>query len=307
MPRGCPLILRYLIPLLAVLGLLAVACTAPRPDAPLAGPAPGTLRVATWNVHYIRLDQATGPWSLADWDRRKGPMDDAFKAMGADIVAFQEMESFQGGDDGSVNLARDHLLALNPAYAAAASGDWRVFPSTQPILYHRDRLRLLDQGWFFFSDTPDVIYARTYDGSWPAFASWARFAPRDGGPAFHVVNVHFEYRSGSNRLRSAALVAERIAPWIAAGQPVLLLGDINARAGSATARRLEDAGLVFTPVAGATYHFNRGLGLFGAIDHIAATADVTPAGPPVVLRQRFRGEWPSDHYPVLADLRLPPR
>lgn len=300
--------LRLLIPALIGLCLVAVACALPPSPAtrgPLEPPAPDVLRLATWNVHYIRLDEAEGDWSVADWDRRKGPMDDGFKALSADIVAFQEMESFQGGDDGSVNLARDYLLARNPDYAAAASGDWRVFPSTQPILFRRDRLRLLDQGWFFFSDTPDVIYSRTFDGSWPAFASWAQFSPAGGGPAFRIINVHFEYRSGSNRRLSAELVARRIGPWIAAGEPVVLLGDLNARDGSTAVEILERAGLVFAPVQGATYHFNRGLNLFGAIDHIAVTAGITAAGPPVVVRQKFRGEWPADHYPVVADYRLP--
>lgn len=287
---------------------MAVACALPPSPAtlgPVAAPAHEAMRFATWNVHYIVLNEPTGDWSVGDWERRKGPMDDAFKAIGADVVAFQEMESFAGGDDGSVNLARDHLLAQNPGYAAAALGDWRVFPSTQPIFYRRDRLRILDQGWFFFSDTPDVIYSRTFDGSWPAFASWARFAPTGGGGAFTVVNVHFEYKSASNRRLSAALVRDRIARWVAKGEPVLLLGDINGRVGSTAMDILQETGLIFAPVEGATYHFNRGLNLFGAIDHIAATPDITPTGPPVVLRQQFRGEWPADHYPVFVDYLLP--
>jgi endonuclease/exonuclease/phosphatase family metal-dependent hydrolase len=266
---------------------------------------PGAVRVATYNVHYIDLTEAEGRWSLAGWEARKDPLDDAFKAMGADIVAFQEMESFAGGSGSETNLALDFLLERNPDYAAAASGDWREFPSTQPILYRTDRFQLLDQGWFFFSETPDVIYSRTFNGSWPAFASWAEFRPRDGGAPFRVVNVHFEYRSGSNRLLSAALVRDRIAPVIAAGRPVFLVGDLNARRRSPTARLLEEAGIVFAPVEGPTYHFDVGLNLLFPIDHIGATPDLVRAGAPVVLRRKFRGEWPADHYPVFADYLLP--
>lgn len=300
------LALRILLGLVAASALVACALhlsnsgqtEVPRPPA-------GTLRVATHNVHYIVYREPEGRWSLGDWERRKDALDAAFKAVGADVIAFQEMETFQGGSDGSLNLARDFLLARNPGYAAAASGDWREFPSTQPILYRTGRLRLLDQGWFFFSETPDVIYSRTFNGSYPAFASWARFARSDGGRPFTVVNVHFEYSSRSNRRLSAALVRERIGPRIAEGETVLLLGDLNAMAGSATMEILEGAGLAFLPVAGSTYHFDRGLNLFGAIDHIGATPDVAAAGPPVVLRRRFGGVWPSDHYPVFADLLLP--
>lgn len=261
------------------------------------------LRLATYNVHYIWLGRETGPWSVDDWERRKGPLDLAFKALDADLVAFQEMESFARGSDGSVNLTLDWLLANNPDYAAAAVGDWREFPSTQPILYRPDRLQVLDQGWFFFSDTPDVIYSRTFNGSFPAFASWVAFV-RPDGTAFRVVNVHFEYSSRSNRRLSAALVAERMSPWIAVGETVFLLGDLNARHGARTVQILEEAGLSFAPVQGATYHLNRGLNLFGAIDHIAVTDDARIVGAPVVLRQRFDGEWPTDHYPVIADFSL---
>ncbi|WP_330449437.1 hypothetical protein FLP41_04250 [Paracoccus marcusii] len=59
------------------------------------------------------------------------------------------MESFRRGDDGSVNLARDDLLAVMPDFAMAATGTGGT-SSTQPIFYRSARLRLLDQGWFFF-------------------------------------------------------------------------------------------------------------------------------------------------------------
>lgn len=263
-----------------------------------------SLRVASFNVHYIMLGRAEGPWSRGDWEARRGALDAAFKALDADLVAFQEMESFAGGSDGSVNLARDWLLQNNTGYALAAHGDWREFPVTQPIFYRRDALSLRDQGWFFFSKTPDVIDSRTFDGSWPAFCSWAEF--EDGeGRRFTVFNMHFEYRSRSNRRLSATLVAERMAPRIEAGETVLLLGDINALRGSRTMALLEAAGLRFPRVAGATYHLGRGLHLFGAIDHIAATPDVAFASAPKAVQRRYGGKWPSDHHPVVADIRLP--
>ena len=292
-----------------VLALMLTACVQlvrHSGDAPVPPRDPDVLRLATYNVHYIILQEPTGPWSVGDWDRRKGPLDLAFKAVDADVIAFQEMESFAGGNDGGTNLTLDWLLAQNPGYRAAAVGDWREFPSTQPILYRADKLEAVDQGWFFFSDTPDVIYSRTFNGSYPAFASWAEFQRPDGA-RFKVVNVHFEYSSRSNRLLSAALVRDRISPWIAAGETVFLVGDKNARLGARTLQILAEAGLQFAPVDGATYHFDRGINLFGAIDHVAYPDGVTLAGGPVVLRRRFAGEWPTDHYPVLADFRLPAR
>lgn len=270
----------------------------------LPSASPETLRIATYNVHYIILGQQTGPWSVGDWERRKGPLDQAFKAVNADVIGFQEMESFGRGSGGQVNLTLDWLLDRNPDYAAAAVGDPAVFPSTQPILYRPERLELLDQGWFFFSDTPDVIYSRTFNGSYPAFTSWAQFKDKDTQAVFRVVNIHTDFGSRSNRIQSVNLVAERITPWIAADETLFVIGDLNARLGDTVVNILADTGLSFAPVSGSTYHFNRGLNLFGAIDHIGSIGAAALAGSPVVLRQKFAGEWPTDHYPVIADYRL---
>jgi endonuclease/exonuclease/phosphatase family metal-dependent hydrolase len=273
-------------------------------NTPLPEPAPETLRIATYNVHYIILGRETGAWSVGDWERRKGPLDLAFKDVAADVIGFQEMESFGGGSVNDVNLTLDWLLTNNPAYAAAAVGDPREFPSTQPILYHTDRLTLADQGWFFFSETPDVIYSRTFNGSFPAFASWAAFTDNRSGEGFRVVNIHTDYASLSNRVQSVELVVDRIAPWIASGETVFVIGDLNARLGDQVVGILEAAGLAFAPVEGATFHFNLGINLFAAIDHIAVAGDAVLAGPPVVVRQKYDGEWPTDHYPVVADYAL---
>lgn len=263
----------------------------------------GALRIGSYNVHYIDVRQSKGRWSRGMWERRKAPLDATFKALDADLVAFQEMESFAGGNEDSDNLARSWLLVRNPGYAAAAVGDWRAFPSTQPILYRVARLELADQGWFFFSETPDVIYSRTFNGSYPAFASWAAFRDRQSGAAFRVVNVHTDYGNRENRTRSIALVADRIGPWIAAGETVFVSADLNARLGSDLHAMLEEAGVTFVPVEGATYHFDMGINLFAAIDHIGF-AGAEPLGPPMVFREKLGEVWPTDHYPLVADFRL---
>lgn len=289
--------------MIGALAIVAVACT-PQPQTPINPPADDALRVGTYNVHYIILRKQTGAWSVGDWERRNGPLDQAFKTLQADVVAFQEMESFGGASGTDTNLTLDWLLSQNPDFAAAAVGDPAEFPSTQPILYRKSRLTLMAQDWFFFSDTPDVIYSRTFNGSYPAFASLATFEDRASGETFHVVNLHFEYKSRSNRLKSAALVAQRIGPLIAAGENVVLLGDLNARQGAATQNVLADMGLTFLDVKGSTYHLNQGLNLFGAIDHIGLSEGVEQVSKPMVLREKFDGEWPADHYPVIADIRF---
>ncbi len=289
------------------LALLLLACglyVANSGRSPVTDPAPESLRLATFNVHWIALRRAEGPWSVADWERRRGPMAAAIRRIAPDLLALQEAESFPATNRDGTNLVVEHLTGSFPEFGLAASGPPDAFPPTQPILYRTDRLRLLDQGWFFFSETPDVLYARTFNGSFPAFASWAEFVPAGGGAAFQVVNIHTDFASRSNRRRSADLIRDRIAPWIADDMTVFVVGDMNAFRGSYTLRSIEEAGVAFLRVPGATVHFNRGINLFGAIDHIGHSPGPRLTDGPVVVRERFEGEWPSDHYPVFADFEL---
>ena len=291
--------------LLAVL-LLAVGCQQVRltPRADLPEPPPESLRFATWNVHYIWLEREEGRWGLSGWEARKGPMDLTFKAVAPDVISFQEMESFARGGDGNVNLTRDWLLENNPGYAAAATGDAFLFPPTQPIFYRPDRLTLVDQGWFFFSRTPDVLYSRGFDGATPSFTSWAIF--EQGGSRFRVVNIHPDAFSRTNRIASAALVAERIKPWLEAGETLVLLGDFNAMHGSSIHQGFEALGLTFPKPPGTTYHLGSGLHLFGAIDHIGVSDPTMLAGEVMVYNRKLGDVWPSDHHPVVLDLRISP-
>ncbi len=285
--------------LFALLGGMIGCMSLPQP---VQEATPDTLRIATYNVHYIWLDRQTGDWSVGDWERRRGPLQAAFASLDADIVGFQEMESFSRQTNDQ-NLTLDWLRDNNPDYAVAAVGDPSVFPSTQPIFYRSERLELVDQGWFFFSPTPDVIYARTYNGSFPAYTTWAEF--RDGaGDVFRVYNLHTDFGSRMNRELSLQLVAERIAEP-ATRMPVFVIGDFNELIGSRRMQPLKEAGVKFWPVQGTTYHFNSGLNLFPAIDHIGATGGVEVVGETFSVRGRFDGEWPTDHYPVVGDFRLP--
>jgi hypothetical protein len=57
-------------------------------------------------------------------------------------------------------------------------------------------------------------------------------------------------------------------------------------------------------VQGSTFHFNRGLNLFPAIDHIGGSDGISPVGKTFSVRGRFDGEWATDHYPVVGDFAV---
>jgi len=198
------------------------------------------------------------------WDNRKEAVTEAIRELDADIIAFQEMETFAGGSFNTENKQLDWVLQHFPEYRAGAYGDAAVYPNTQPILYKHERFTEKDQGFFFFSDTPDIIYSRTFNGSWP---------------------------------KSALLVKERIKPVVDSNQAVILIGDINAPSFSPTAGKLKGIPLNLAKPPGATFHFNRGLNLIPAIDHIFYSDNITLIGKTHRLRKKYNGVYPKNTSP----------
>jgi len=267
----------------------------------LTTPQTNSLRVMTFNVHYLHVSDK----GLSGWEKRRGAVTDMIDDLAPDIIAFQEMESFGGGHSSDKNIQLDWVLSQHPGFKAAAfSESSRDFPITQPILYKQDLFDFVDQGFFFFSETPDVIYSRTFNGSYPAFCSWSTLREKSSGKSFTVFNVHTDFSSGSNRVKSIDLIAKRIRPRVQAGEAVLLLGDLNASNKSKIAKTLKSIPLRFVEDSGSTFHFNKGINLTPAIDHILHTQQFTPTGKVTVWRKKYDGVWPGDHYPVFADLNF---
>ncbi|MCB1740841.1 MAG: endonuclease/exonuclease/phosphatase family protein [Gammaproteobacteria bacterium] len=260
---------------------------------------PGALRLASFNIHY----HVPGHDPL-DWLARREAVARAMSDLRADLVAFQEMETAVGGHFHDRNVQLDWVLSRMPAHAAAAVGDPRSYPWTQPILYRRDRLRPLAQGFFFFSEQPERIYSRTFDGGYPAFCSQVEFEDLRSGVRLVVFNVHFDHASSENRIRSARLVAARVEPILKAGRRVVVVGDLNAWSWFDTVQVLARLPLTLAPPAGSTYHFNLGLALMPAIDHVLYSRGLEQVGPTGVLNRRYDGVHPSDHHPIWVDLRV---
>ena len=203
------------------------------------------------------------------------------------LIGFQEMETFDGGHSSDRNVQLYYLLDAF-GYQAAATGDPSAYPSTQPVLYRPARLSPVEQGFFFFSPTPDEIYARPWHGRFPAFASWVRFKDAETGVRFVVVN-DFDARNVRDRLRSARLVGN---------EPVVVLGDFNAPAFFPTMRILARSHRA--PARGSTFHFGSGVHLVPAIDHVLSARVVFEQA--AVVRSEDENAHP--YHPVRVRLRF---
>lgn len=180
-----------------VTAVLVVAVAAP--FAAFATPT-SPLVVGTFNIKYTSPRQTRLIWA----DRRDAVVE-TLSAMDADIVGFQEMETFAGRHYNGANVQLEWIRERFPDFGFAAVHDPAEFPSTQPIMYRTERLELIEDGFFSFSATPEVAYSRPWYDSWPSFCSWARFRDRDTGLVFYVYNIHFDVVRRGNRIESSTL------------------------------------------------------------------------------------------------------
>lgn len=272
------------------------------------------LRVASYNVRYAGLDVGQRAW-----ERRRDAVADAVALYRPDVVGIQECWLDQLPD----------LRARLPEY------DWVAHVAERgehtPVGYRPERLEVIESGQVGLSPSREPGSVG-WDARIPRLCTWATFRDRERGVAFDCRNVHFDHRGALARRESA----RQIAADVGSG-PTLVLGDLNARPLSGPyrllTRDLSDARAaadrVFGP--GGTYVGFSDEGPGGGENprgpgEQAHDDGGEPAGPHVavagterldhVLVDEFAvdryavgaavagdGRYPSDHLPVVVDLR----
>jgi endonuclease/exonuclease/phosphatase family metal-dependent hydrolase len=186
------------------------------------------------------------------------------------------------------------------------------------IFYRHDRFHPVAFDHFWLSPSPRTIGSvlPESNSAIPRMVTWARFRERATGRELVHVNSHLDHRSDRARIRSAELIGAFVASLLQAGDRVILTGDFNAAAVSSRPYQVLTRVLADTwPADGterpATFHGYRhpSLQFDGerCIDWILASSRLSPVAAEVlaVTKPGSGGRvYPSDHWPVLADLRL---
>jgi len=258
----------------------------------------------TFNIRYGTADDGENSWQY-----RREFVFDVIREAAPDIIGMQEALAFQ----------LDELRDALPEYAKVGVGrdDGIISGEFSAILYRAGDFDVLENGTFWFSETPDVPSIAGYWGAaLPRICSWARFKEKGSGRTFYVFNVHFSSRSREAREKSAILLSDRVMAREHT-DPAIVTGDFNAGEGSAaigtllgnaestSAAGLKDSFRVLHPDAAGVGTFNgfRGTTTGEKIDAVLVTGewDVVAAA---ILRTSRSGNYPSDHFPVVATLRL---
>jgi len=249
------------------------------------------LRVMSFNVR-VPVDTGANAWS-----NRRELMVQVIRSAHPDILGTQELTEEQG----------EYLAAQLPGYAWFGQGrDGGTKGEHMGVFYRTDRLQVLDSGDFWLSDTPDVPGSRTWGQPYPRMVTWARFRLRAGGGTFHYFNTHFPYRPEDVRPRmlSTHEILQRIGRLPSAAR-VILAGDFNCGpetpVHAALTSILQDAWMAAATRSGPAKTFHDFTGQPDQrLDWILSRGFKILDVQTVTTHEGAR--YPSDHFPVVADL-----
>lgn len=284
-----------------VVGMLCIA-TGVAAAAAQAEDAAMELRVMSFNIRFGTAGDGPNAWAA-----RKPLVHQVIREFDPDLLGTQEVLDFQA------KTLREAL----PGYGFLGVGrtDGKRQGEYSPLMYKRDRFEVVDSGTFWLSETPEVAGSKSWDSSLPRIATWAKLKDRRTGHSLLVCNTHFDHRGTEARIQSARLLQQRLRK-LAAGQPIILMGDFNAAEGALPHKVLtqqqEEKEVAFTDSYRAvhpkrsdregTFNGFRGEEQGARIDWILFSPGLQ-AEEAAIVRTQMDGRYPSDHFPVTAVLR----
>ena len=256
-----------------------------------------TIRVMTYNVRYA---SAQGP---NNWPERRPIMKECLQTADADIIGTQE-GLYEQLKDIEKDLPQYRWIGLGRD--GGSRGEFMA------IYYKHDRFEPLEYDHFWLSDTPNVIASTTWGHSNRRMVTWVRFKDVRTERQFYFVNTHFDHQNQTAREKSAQLLLERV-KQLKADLPVIVLGDFNARAG---ANKTYDI-LLGEAYLHDTWHtaaerLGEVVATFNGFRQMRRTDDridwILARGVKTLWTKidtcAKEGQFPSDHFPVIAEIAL---
>jgi endonuclease/exonuclease/phosphatase family metal-dependent hydrolase len=256
-----------------------------------------SLCVMTYNLRYANENPGEA------WTIRRPMLSACIRSVDPDVIGTQE-GLFRQLCDIASDLPEFEWIGLG-----RQGGSRDEFAA---VFYRTARLEALEFDHFWLSDTPEMVGSMTWGNQYRRMVTWVRFRDRLTQHEFYLWNTHFDHQVQEARLKSAVLIRERVArrdPAI----PVLLLGDFNADGESNPVHDVlvredffRDAWTTARSRRGGLRGTFNGFGTFpglGRIDWILTRGSVV-VDEVEVIEFAVGGTFPSDHFPVVARLRL---
>lgn len=282
------------------------------------------LMVGSYNIRYKNANDSI---QGNVWTKRCQVICDQVNFMAPEIFGTQEVLYVQ---------LQDMLKALDGyEYIGIGRDDGKRGGEYEAIFYKKDRLKLLDHGDFWLSETPEKP-GLGWDAACIRICTWGKFQmnakKKKDRTTFYFFNLHMDHVGIVARSEAAKLVVERIRE-IAQGAPVILTGDFNVDQTNEIYNIFTDSGLLKDSYEAARIRFAEN-GTFNAfkteyfttsrIDHVFVspstkveaygvltnsywTENATPSAsekasdaPQEIWFSNTTRRNPSDHYPVFV-------
>lgn len=258
------------------------------------------LKVMSFNIRYGAAKDGTN-----SWEYRKELVVQTIKVFNPDLLGMQEVLDYQG----------EYIQKNLPGYEFYGVGreDGKRKGEFVPVVFRKDRFKLLDKGHFWLSETPEVVGSKSWDSSLPRICTWVLLEDKMAKKTLIFANTHLDHLGKIARQESAVLIRKYFRE-MEQKHPIILTGDFN------TTEDTVPYKLITEPASG-----KRWFDSFRVIHPLRTTNEVSFNGwkhvragsridwilhsPEFVTINAMidytcdEGRLPSDHYPVEAVIR----
>ena len=256
-----------------------------------------THRLASFNIRWDNPNDVGNLWK----DRASQVMQ---------LIQFHQI-----GIVGTQEVLAHQLNELNEGLGFASIGvgrdDGKAKGEFSPIHYDPSRYQVEESGTFWLSPTPDQP-SKGWDAALNRVCTWGKFVSAEG-ERFYVFNVHYDHIGQQAREESSKLVQTKIQELNRENLPVVWMGDFNVTPDNLAYQVIlaqeswKDARLIsklpsYGP-KGTFTAFEWDRMPDGIIDHVFVQGkiEVLRHG---ILTDNYGKKYPSDHFPVLAEIRF---
>lgn len=256
-----------------------------------------TIKLMTYN---LRLSLASD--GLNSWTHRKDFMVDQINFYGPDIMGTQEGLPVQ------VHYLKEHLLNYNYIGIGREGSDEKG--EHVAVFFNTDRLKVLKHSTFWLSKTPEKKSVG-WDAAYLRICTYGLFQDKKNRKEFWVFNIHLDNKGKVARQESVKLILKKVDEINTQGFPVILMGDFNSLPNSAVVKEFNKDFNVSRRISktapfgpeGTFNNFDFGEQKDQRIDYIMISkkSPIT-VEKYAVLRDSRNHRYPSDHFPVYAEI-----
>ncbi|MGI5893527.1 MAG: endonuclease/exonuclease/phosphatase family protein [Candidatus Merdivicinus sp.] len=262
------------------------------------------IKVASFNLKHDSFLARKNAWQY-----RRELISELIRQSNAAIIGVQELIP---------SMREDIMARLSNCYSIRGLGRSKNLEDEQSaILFKNDNVKICSDKIFWLSKHPEKLGSRAYYAFFPRICTVCEAFVEELGTKVRVFNTHFDHICGMARVLSVRIILQYMHELNQIEKlPTVLMGDLNAKPNSKPIRILSqnlhdypDIHLTsiwqdFTQQEiFNTYHGFRGKRKGDPIDYIFLS-DEFELEDAYIDQTNFNGRYPSDHYPLVAILRL---